>query len=241
MDDGADVLEYLELQRSMKMLNKGQLLERVREQGGKVSDRQLTSLISEGLIPKSVRIGSRTGAWPEIVSDLLSWVLQERSKGLSVEAIRELLPLWKFLMDSYKCGEVSLIEFEYLARQHITSPEAAFAAPSLFYACAPCPYHDDSPMKDVVYVDKTGKKHASAEALSLGFVFAQPDPENAGRACLRARMRMLLPQAETNDEATTLVLGVPNGMPVVDIDTAPSSERPPSSEAIEPGKEVVTR
>lgn len=240
MTEGADVLEYLELQGSMKMVNKSQLLERVRRRGVKISDRQLTSLISEGVIPKSVRIGSRTGAWPEIVGDLLSWVLGERDRGLSVEAIRELLPLWKFLMDSYRAGRVSLSEFEYIARQHVTNPEAVFAAPSLFYACAPCPYHADSPLKQVVYVDKAGTEYKSTDAVSVEFVFAQnPDDDTSARPL--ARTRITLPQAETHDEATTVVLGVPVGVPV---DLEHSDESHPEAadnEAVEREEEVVTQ
>ena len=56
-------LEYLQLQGSdPELVTKSELISAVRQRGYSVGDRQLTFYISEGLVPKSVRVGSRAGA-----------------------------------------------------------------------------------------------------------------------------------------------------------------------------------
>src|SRR4051794_39180615 len=116
MDEGSDFLEYLEMQGNLEMLTKSQLLDYVRRNGGPISDRQLTTYISEGVVPKSARIGSRSGAYPKIVGDLLAWVARSRRRGLSVEAIKELLPLWRLMKKSVREKTIDVAQLELVAR-----------------------------------------------------------------------------------------------------------------------------
>ena len=123
-------LEYLQLQGSdPELVTKSELLTAVRRRGYSVGDRQLTFYISEGLVPKSVRVGSRAGAYPRIVIELLIWILRAKEGGLSVEAIRELLPVWKFLIRARNDRRIDLNELEYIARQHVQTIEGSYAIP----------------------------------------------------------------------------------------------------------------
>src|ERR1700722_18218720 len=117
-------LEYLQLQGSdPELVTKSELLSAVRQRGYSVGDRKLTFYISEGLVPKSVRVGSRAGAYPRIVIELLTWILAAKEGGLSVEAIRELLPVWKFLIRGTNDGHIDLRELENIAQLHVKSIE----------------------------------------------------------------------------------------------------------------------
>ncbi len=92
MGDQAQFLDYMELQGTNDMVTKTELLEEVRTHGRSISDRTLTYYTSQGLIPGAVRVGSRAGAYPRVVVELLCWIVGARDRGLSVDALRELLP-----------------------------------------------------------------------------------------------------------------------------------------------------
>ena len=139
MDEGNDFMELLELQGNLEMVTKSELLEQARGHGASVSDRQLTSFASEGLIPKSARIGSRGGAYPKLVVDQLNFVSRFRQRGMSVQGVKELLPLWRYMQRATRKHEVSLAEFERVARMSITTPEAWFAVPGVLQETLPCP------------------------------------------------------------------------------------------------------
>src|ERR1700730_15161278 len=111
-------------------VRESELITEVRNAGFKLSDRQLTFYMSEGLIPLSVRAGSRVGVYPAVVVDLMHWLLFMRNLGVSIDALRELLPVWKFLKRSLKGKSVDLAELELVARQHVSSPGALSAAPA---------------------------------------------------------------------------------------------------------------
>lgn len=120
--------EYLQLQEGEpKLLTKSELITQVRAQGYKVTDRKLTFYAAEGLLPRSVRVGSRAGVYPAVVVELLTWILRARDVGTSMEALKELLPVWKFLIQARSARRLDLAELEYVARQHVTSIEGSLA------------------------------------------------------------------------------------------------------------------
>jgi hypothetical protein len=213
MMEGTDFLEYLEIQDSLDMVTKSELLDEVRRQGGRISGRQLTTYTTERLIPRSVRVGSRAGAYPKLVVELVLWVSVARSSGLSVEAIRELIPLWKYMVRARREGRVDLMEFEYLARQHVVSLEAGFAVPWLFRWALPCPIHEPDEIASFKFFDKNGHpvSHSLRSPLSVGFVIAEQD-EESGDVVRHASMRMTLPLREDGTEPTSVILGIPNGV-----------------------------
>ena len=111
--DQNEFLEFMMLDRGEpQLVTKSELLERVRGYGLAISDRQLTFYVTEGLLPKSIRAGSRAGVYPRKVVSLLSWILRFREMGVPLEAIKELIPVWKFLMKCRNDGVLDLQQFE---------------------------------------------------------------------------------------------------------------------------------
>ena len=215
MDEGNDFMELLELQGNLEMVSKSELLEKIRSRGQSISDRQLTSYVSEGLIPKSARIGSRGGAYPQITVDLLIFVTHFRHRGLSVNAIRELLPLWRYLRRAIREHEISLREFEYIARQTITLPEAWFAVPSVLMDVLPCPNCKRDQLIKIKFRLKDGSLQSvdGDDPVSIGFVMAQLD-EKSGTAEPHYRMRIAIPRKDEGYNPSSIVLGIPNGIPL---------------------------
>src|SRR5262245_25722945 len=124
MDEGNDFLELLELQGTLEFVSKTELLDEVRKRSNRgLSERQLTSYVSEGLVPKLARIGTRGSAYPKIVLKLLLFITAMREMGLTVQAVKELLPVWRYLQRAHRDRILNLAELEYIARQHITLDE----------------------------------------------------------------------------------------------------------------------
>lgn len=210
----ADFVEYLELQDGLDLIAKSELLDIVRRRGGRISDRQLTSYVSNGLIPKSARIGSRSGVYPRIVADLVVWIDRCRRRGLSVEAIYELAPLWRFMRRGLKKREIDFGEFEYLARQFVTRQEAAYAIPNVVMDCLPCPVHETEQLETIVFVMKDGTRveGANDKVLALSFRLGEYD-EETGTVTRIAQTCLSVPLGDAvRDEENAITLGIPNGI-----------------------------
>lgn len=210
---GAEFLEYLELQGNLNMVTKSELLDLVRSKGGHISHRQLTTYISEGLIPESARIGSRSGAYPEIIADLLAWVSDARSRGLSLRSIKELIPVWRFLIEACNKRELSLVEFEYRARQHVTSSEAAFHVPFLLLRCLPCPRClAEHKVDSITIIPKDGEavELNGDEPVTIDFVMAQRDDDTGDvRRVAHLPLPLTMPK---EDPRFRVALGISNGV-----------------------------
>jgi DNA-binding transcriptional MerR regulator len=211
MDEENSFLEYLQLQGSNpELVTKSELVAAVRDRGYSLSDRQLTFYVSEGLIPKSVRVGSRAGAYPRIVIELLAWVLRAKEGGLSVDAIRELLPVWKYLIRARHSMRLDLAELEYIARQNVTSIEGSYAIPPvvadvLHAFCARC-------RADLVVVLKDGtEKRLGDTSTTVGFAIARRSDEESGEtdASWLARTRITFAGVTNVDtDPSTVILGL---------------------------------
>lgn len=212
MSEDNAFLEYLQLQGPDPVLvTKSELIAKVRERGYSVSDRQLTFYVSEGLIPKSVRVGSRAGVYPQIVVELLGWVLRCKAGGLSVEAIRELLPVWKYLIRSLNEQRIDLAELEYIARQHVTTLEGSYAIPAVVSSvlgdvCPEC-------RAKFVLVLKDGTERVLSEpSATVGFAIAQRGDEVSDDTDAKwvARTRLALGGGggDTANDPTTVILGL---------------------------------
>jgi hypothetical protein len=201
------------------MVTKSELLAKVRKAGVRVSDRQLTTLITEGLVPKSARIGSRSGAFPAIVVDLVVFIARAREIGLEHKAIRELTPIWRFLIEAVAHRNIDLIEFERIARREATSSEAAFAIPWLLQVVlGRCPRCGSGMCEEPI---KITYRNGSTEILRAGekppiisFLMAEPgDDDEPARVV--SSMRIVLPVPIELEDHTRVLLGVPNGVEVV--------------------------
>jgi DNA-binding transcriptional MerR regulator len=213
-------LEYLQLQGSEPdLVTKSELLAEVRQRGYSIGDRQLSFYVSEGILPKSVRVGSRAGAYPRIVGDLLKWVLRARDGGLTVDAIRELLPIWKLLTRARREKRLDLLELQYMARQHVRSTEGSMAMPVVVSdVLTICPDCQGCVPADIVVVMKDGtEKNLEDINTTLGFAIARQvtieneDESIEVRSEWIARTRITLATGVDKDlrtDPTTVILGV---------------------------------
>jgi DNA-binding transcriptional MerR regulator len=204
-----EFVEYLKLQDNLDMCSKTELLDDLRRSGARVSARQLTTYVTEGLVPKSARVGSRSGVYPRVILDLVYWIEQSRRRGLSIEAIKQLVPLWRFVRAGLKRREVDLGEFEALAQEVVSLEEAAFAVPSLFVACLPCPVHDTNGQEALLetkFVLKEGTrvKHSAKEPMTLGFTITDAKDNR----CRLASTRIAIPLADEHESPSTVSLTV---------------------------------
>jgi DNA-binding transcriptional MerR regulator len=203
--------EYLQLQDGEpNLVTKSELIARVRGAGYPVSDRQLTFYVTEGLMPRSVRVGSRAGAYPTVVVELLTWILRARDVGASIEALKELLPVWKFLIRARSSGELILGELEYVARQHVTSVEGSLGvvrvvADVMGHRCPRC-------QKDMVIVLKNGERRPmNSPETTVGFAIARSfeDEDGASTPDWFAATRVSLAFTDSHSsDPTTVILGV---------------------------------
>jgi hypothetical protein len=216
-------LEYLQLQGSdPDLVTKSELIAEVRHRGYSIGERQLSFYVTEGILPKSVRVGSRAGAYPRIVVNLLSWVLRARDGGVTVDAIRELLPVWKLLVRARRDKLLDLAELEYVARQHVTSVEGSMTIPAVvsdvLTTCENC-MGCIPPDIEVLMKDGT-KRNLSDRETTLGFAIAkrlEPEGEDSelagadsGRSTWFARTRITLAAAagDVRSDPTTVILGI---------------------------------
>ncbi|WP_155828278.1 MerR family transcriptional regulator [Gordonia polyisoprenivorans] len=220
-------LEYLQLQGgSTDLVTKSELISSVREQGFSLGSRQLTFYTSEGLVPKSARVGSRAGAYPKIVVNLLTWIVAARDAGVSIDALKELLPVWKFLNRAREAHRLDVAELEYVARQYVSSTEGSMGVPRVVswvmtaQCCPRC-----QPEIEIIYKDGSRKSLSDPEA-TLGFAIAHTpvdDGETSPRAQWYASTRLSLGhQRQHSNDPTTVILGIkPNDeLPLDETDTS---------------------
>lgn len=239
-------LEYLQLQGSEPdLVTKSDLLNEVRQVGYRIGERQLSFYVSEGILPKSVRVGSRAGAYPRIVVELLTWVLRAREGGLTVDTIRELLPVWKLLTRARRDKRLDLGELEYVARQHVRTTEGSMAMPvvvsDVLTTCSQC-LGCTSP--SVLVVMKDGEERSLDDiSTTLGFAIARqvevPTPGHNTpevRSVWMARTRITLATGVDQDlrtDPTTVILGVGPNDPLPEESGAPGSRQRALTPAVE--------
>ncbi|WTW96111.1 hypothetical protein OG216_23250 [Streptomycetaceae bacterium NBC_01309] len=226
-------LEYLQLQDGEpSLVTKSELIAQVRAEGYPVSDRQLTFYVSEGLLPRSVRVGSRAGAYPAIVQQLLTWILRARDGGVTIDVLKELLPVWKFLVRARSRCELDLGELEYVARQHVTSTEGALNVARLVIdvmsrRCGKC-------RGDIRIVAKDGTSTRMGDPSStVGFAIVRPFDSGESqpptpRWFATARVSLASTDRPSSDP-TTVILGLKPNEPL---------PPDPEDEAFEPQDEL---
>ncbi|MGH9212439.1 MAG: hypothetical protein ACRD2C_17445 [Acidimicrobiales bacterium] len=213
MNDRRDALDYFDVQGSTEMVTRTELMQYIREAGEQISGRNLTFYSSEGLIPAAVRIGSRSGAYPKIVCELLRWIIRSRRQDTSIDAIKQLLPLWVLLAQSRRSGCIDLSEIEHLARAHVTLPAANRIVPLLIndMMMSRC----DGGRQKTLWVLKDGTTVISTEhdPLTLSFVLAELDPVSGlGREVAFTQLRLPGIVEVQADDPKTIVLGIPKGI-----------------------------
>jgi DNA-binding transcriptional MerR regulator len=211
--DQNDFLEFLRLEGGEPhLVTKSELLSMIREEGLTITDRQLTFYVTEGLIPRSVRVGSRAGVYPRLVVELLSWVLRAREMGVPIEAIKELVPVWKFLAGARKEHLLDLAQFEDVARQKLSSLEAALAVPELVTRAFICVCKDCR--GEITVLAKDGTKHRLDDpATMIGFAAIWQRTDDSGASKFDwfgyRRINLASPPDDFAADPTTVILGIP--------------------------------
>ncbi|PZS09686.1 MAG: hypothetical protein DLM70_01340 [Chloroflexi bacterium] len=208
-----ELSDYLDLQNSTELVTKTELRQGLRDQGLSISDRNLTYYTSVGIIPSAVRFGSRGGAYPRVVVEQLSWAIRARKRGLSIETIRELLPLWQWLVSGRTRGCIDLNEFELIARRATLSAEANYAIPTVVNEVITCLCGECLQQIEWILKDGSPFHHTPKEPLKLSFILGGLN-EDSGMPELLAWTQLSFPGVGHPDPAapTSITLGLPLGV-----------------------------
>lgn len=123
--------ELLTIQGSLAAVSREELLRQANDRGAGLSERQLTSIIGEGVFPQGARFGTGPGQWPVLSIDLLVFIGRQRQANTSVASLRELVPIWCYIEGARRKNRLELAEFERVVRQNIRRVAAAFWIPWL--------------------------------------------------------------------------------------------------------------
>ncbi|MEZ5409457.1 MAG: hypothetical protein R2761_15620 [Acidimicrobiales bacterium] len=212
-----DPIELLEIQGSTDLVTKADLMRAVRGTGRSISDRNLTFYGTLGLLPKALRVGARSGAYPKIVAELACWVIDARERDLPIEAIKELLPLWRYLARAQRTGRFDVGEIEFIARQHIKREDANREVPWLIGEMTHRGQFRPDGRTQVTWTLKDGQTQQPEERenFRLSFVLTEFDPRK-NEARVVAWTQLVLPGfgLPTEDDPATIWLGAPVGVRV---------------------------
>lgn len=218
-------MELLSLQSSEVLISKAELLDKIRCSGRVLTERTLTYYTEEDLIPKPARFG-RSAAFPAIAAQLVSMVVDAKSRSLSSSSIRELVVLWKILIrERQHEHSLHLDTLEEVARTQVRSEEASASIPWLVdlvlnTACSDC-------VGTVMVFDKLGRPidQSGSSAEWINFMLTRFDPD-LGKARLVGHVQLTLPgmAAPTAKDPRTVVIGTVPGTEICD-------ECPPAEEA----------
>jgi hypothetical protein len=205
MSEESDFLDLLQLQENLDMISKLELLDWAKDHGLSLTDRKLTSLMAEGLLPKTARIGSRGGAFPKIAERQLWFVLKSRERGLSVAAVRELIPVWRYLLRAVRNREMVVGELERIASEHLTMTEAVYALPSVVSSALPCPHCRAEELSAIKFIMKDGTvaSRDNGDKVTIGFANTATDCD------VKDFTRLAIPDADEENDPSTVVLHVP--------------------------------
>jgi DNA-binding transcriptional MerR regulator len=210
---GLTTAALLELQGSDRTVTPTTALDGLHERGRRVSKRTLSFWQEQGLLPPALRVGARGGVYPEIVEELIDWIAECRDRGVKVDVIRELLPMWQHLMRAQIDGVVDVAALEHHARRIGLSREANYQVPVLvnFLTAGLCP----NCLDELDWVLKDGLVHSARDgALNLGFLIAEVDPAG-GEPEFIAWTQLTLPGVDTAPDLgdpALIVLGLPVGV-----------------------------
>lgn len=224
--DSDAFLDLIRLQGHNQMVTKTELLHTLHERGVPVGSRALATFINERVVPKSARLGSRSGLFPALVVELVAWVHNQRAMSVSYAAIRDLLPVWRYLTGAgvSEPREVDLAVFGDVLREHVRSPEAAAAVPwMLSDALAPLPGNEP---RSPVLVRHGGTGSAEPTSWVVTFVVTEPGHHERGARTV-AQLDLFIPQGPaTHDvQRVTLPVGASAGTATTEASTTPHRPR----------------
>lgn len=209
----SELSEYADLQGSVEMITKTELLQYVRDHGAKLGDRNLLYYHSEGLLPSAVRIGTRQGVYMAIAAEQALWLVRSRERGLSIEAIKQLLTVWKLLVRSRREQVMDVAEIEYVARAQVSLPEANVHIPWMISDVVHrgCPNCSAS----LTWRLKNGETSDQSDGsrFVLSFILGEVDEQTGlGRQVAWTQMSFPGMDHPNVDDPSTILLGVPNNI-----------------------------
>jgi len=153
-----EVLELLKLQDSAELLTLREVQEELREQGVPISPRKLTYYVTEGVVPKSLRIGARAGAYPRKIVDLLAFVSWAKDAGFSLEAIKKLRPRWMYMEHVHLTKTLDLRRLQEFASNIGTEQDRLLFTAIVDFALRNCPDCQDRLVGINEIIRKDGRK-----------------------------------------------------------------------------------
>lgn len=152
-----EVLDLLRMQDTPEMVTVSELLELVRKSDVPMSPRTLTYYVTEGLVPKSLRIGARAGAYPRKVVDLVTFIAWARQVGFPIEAIKKVRPVWIFVEQSKASKRLDLRRLQEFAEGMSSDEEQVLFVETLqgLRTCPVC--YPGHPVAVDEIVDRKGK------------------------------------------------------------------------------------
>ena len=205
MPEETEFVELLQLQGDLKLVSKSELIEWARDHGLAVTLRRLTTMMTEGLLPKTARIGARGGAYPDIVKRQLGFVMDLREKGVPVSVIKELLPVWRFMLGARREGVVDIGELESTAVASVQSEAAAMLVPVVIQQELPCPGCRPDELSELKfrYKDDTMHSRGANDDVSMGVLLEEVDGDGECRTMYFARLT--LPRTDEENDPSTIV------------------------------------
>ena len=162
-------------------------------------------MMTEGLLPKTARIGPRGGAYPAIVKQQLGFVMDLREKGVPVGVIRELLPVWRFMFGARREGVVDIEALESTAVASVQSEAAAMLVPLVIQQELPCPGCRADRLSELKFRYKDGSMHSRGanDDVSIGVLLEEVDGDGECRTKFFARLT--LPRTDEESDPSTIV------------------------------------
>lgn len=117
------LMDLFKIQGHMRTVDRADLRVYANRRGAHLTDRQITSLITEKVFPASAQFGGKGGVWPEICVELLAFIGVQRRANTSIDALRQLVPLWVYFERCRRADALDLDELQEMCKG-ITEPRA---------------------------------------------------------------------------------------------------------------------
>jgi hypothetical protein len=126
-----DIQDLFGIQGNFDVVTRDELFVEANLRGAELSDRQLTTLITEHVFPYSARFGDREGVWPRVAIDLLAFLGLQRRASASMESLRQIVPVWVYIEGCRRRDVIDFDDFEQLALKSVRTARAGMMIPWL--------------------------------------------------------------------------------------------------------------
>ncbi len=206
MDEETEFMELLRIQDNLDMITKREMLTWAKKKGLPMTDRKLTSLMTEGLLPKTARIGSRGGAYPAIAKEQLRFVLKVRGRGVPVPCVKEVLPVWRYLTGAVLRREIVIAELEDVVQGSIVSDQALHLLPMVIQEALPCHGCKSDQLSEIKFKYKDDSVHSRGTGEDISFALLFEEMDGSGECRRRMTARITLPREDEENDPSTIMI-----------------------------------